>query len=572
MLVCRPVRWSIIDLVSHPDGTWQAWALRSTVSEPSRSLYHGDVTVAWNPVCAVESEFLRSQPAPALIEEAPLNLSGLRRAAFCGVWPTHWRARASRLGAYLMCGCLLATPVSGQAQRALQLPDFGDSSSTVLSGGEENKLGEAFLREIRANAEMLNDPEVEGYISRLGYKLASASAKPSQGFTFFVVADPLINAFAGPGGVIGINSGLLLAVDSESELAAVMAHEIAHVTQRHIARAFERADNYSIPALAGLLAAIVLGSQNPSAGGAAAAALVGGQFQAQLDFIRANEREADRVGIETLINSGFNPRAMASFFERLQDAGRYYAVPPEFLSTHPVSSSRIADSRARADRYSYRQFEDSGDFHRVRARLKVRRLGAKKALAEFATAERVNSGPLVAASRYGTALALLELRRYKEAQTILERLRSTSPYTLPYQAALARAFAGQKQFPRAVRIYERALEVYLNERQMTLGLAETWLASGRPERAVRVLSGYVRNQPPDALAYRLLAKSHEQAGAIGQARAALAEHYYLNGNLAQAVFQLEKAALDQGLDYYQSSRIAARLQVLRREHKEREAG
>lgn len=472
----------------------------------------------------------------------------------------------------VMYACLLATPGGAWAQRALQLPDFGDSSATVLSGLEESKLGAAFLREIRANADMLDDPEVEGYISRLGYKLASASAQPSHSFTFFVLADPMINAFAGPGGIIGINSGLLLAVETESELAAVMAHEIAHVTQRHIARAFERADNFSIPALAGLLAAIVLGSQNPQAGGAAAAALVGGQVQAQLDFSRRNEREADRVGIETLSNAGFNPRSMASFFERLQDAGRYYTVPPEFLSTHPVSSSRIADSRARAHRYSYRQFEDSGAFHRVRARLKVRRLGAKKALAEFATAGRVNSGPVVAASRYGTALALLELQRYKEAQSILERLLSTSPETLPYQAALAVAFAEQKQFPRAVRIYEQALEVYLNERQMTFGLAETWLASARPERAVKVLTGYTRNQPPDALAYRLLAKSHEQAGAIGQARAALAEHYYLNGNLAQAVFQLEKASLDQDLDYYEASRIAARLQILRQQHKEREAG
>jgi predicted Zn-dependent protease len=468
--------------------------------------------------------------------------------------------------------CLLGIPVHGHAQRALQLPDFGDSSSTVLSATEENKLGEAFLREIRANADMLDDPEVDGYISRLGYKLASASNQPSQSFTFFVVADSLVNAFAGPGGVIGINSGLLLAVDTESELAAVMAHEIAHVTQRHIARAFERADNFSIPALAGLLAAIVLGSQNSRAGSVAAAALVGGQAQAQLDFIRSNEREADRVGIETLINAGFDPRSMASFFERLQEAGRYYKVPPEFLSTHPVTSSRIADGRARADRYSYRQYEDSGAFHRVRARLKIRSLGPKKALVEFANAAKVNSGALVVASRYGSALALLELERYQEAKEILERLRSTSPDTLPFQAALARALAGQKQYTRAVRIYEQALEVYLNERQMTFGLADTWLVSGRPDRAVKVLSGYVRDQPTDALAYRLLARSHERAGSVGQARAALAEHYYLNGNLGQAVFQLEKAVLVQDLNYYQSARIAARLQTLRREREERDAG
>ena len=251
--------------------------------------------------------------------------------------------------AVLVLALMLArVPVAG-AQ--IQLPDFGDSSSKAFSNADERAIGEAFMREIRSRLTIVDDPEVEQYIQWIGYRLVSESDYYNLGFTFFVVADNQINAFAAPGGYIGANSGLITASESESELAAVLAHETAHVTQRHIARSIELAGRNNIPAIAGLIAAIIIGTQNSQAGAATAAAVVGGQAQKQIDFTRANEKEADRVGMQLLESSGFDPRAMPAFFEKLQSESRYYRKPPEFLSTHPVTTARIADTRGRAEQF-----------------------------------------------------------------------------------------------------------------------------------------------------------------------------------------------------------------------------
>jgi len=211
----------------------------------------------------------------------------------------------------------MATPAAG-AQ--IRLPDFGDPSAAVLSGATDRELGEAFMREIRATAEIVDDPEVEQYVQSLGYRLVSAARGQNLGFHFFVIADPAINAFAAPGGWVGIHAGLITATEAESELASVVAHEIAHVTQRHIARAIELSERSNIAMLAGILAAIAIGSQNSEAGQAAAAAVIGSTAQNALNFSRANENEADRVGMQLLDAAGFDPGAMASFFEKRRPA------------------------------------------------------------------------------------------------------------------------------------------------------------------------------------------------------------------------------------------------------------
>lgn len=463
----------------------------------------------------------------------------------------------------------LVWATDAHAQGNIQLPNFGDASAAVISSSEEKRLGRAFLREIRASADVLDDPEIDAYIRALGYRLATASNSPSQDFTFITVFDTAINAFAGPGGVIGINTGLILAVESESELAAVVAHEIAHVTQKHIARAFEFSDRYSVSTIAGLVAAIVLGTQNPQAGSAAAAAVLGGQVQSQLNFIRANEHEADRVGIDTLARAGYNPHAMATFFERLQESARYYNLPPEFLSTHPVSSRRIADSRARAERTPYRQYRDAPAFHRVRAKLRVLDDGPKKSIPVFTQRINDRSGSAPEASRYGRALAYIALRQYDQALQDLRVLTKKFPDILPYQDAMARAERGRGNGERAVAIYKEALNVYLYERQMTVGLAETWIAANAPTRAAALLTDYLKNQPPDAATYRLLALANERAGKLTASRAALAEHHYLNGRLAQAIYQLEQAQRRGTDDYFLSAQIAARLKQLKRESADR---
>ena len=214
----------------------------------------------------------------------------------------------------------------------IELPDLGDSSGTLISPIEEKELGEAFFRSLHRQILISQDSEVQHYIQTIGQQLVVNSDLPTNPFQFFVVLDNQINAFAGPGGYIGINSGLLLLTESESELASVMAHEVAHVTQRHLYRAYEAASRLSIPTAAATIAAILIGTQDPALGQAALIAIQAGSVQFQIDFTRDNEMEADRVGMKTLAKSNYNPRSMPTFFERLQESTRYYGQNiPEFL-------------------------------------------------------------------------------------------------------------------------------------------------------------------------------------------------------------------------------------------------
>jgi predicted Zn-dependent protease len=252
-----------------------------------------------------------------------------------------------------------------------QLPDFGDPASSTLSPADEREIGALLMRQIRAYMPVIDDPEIEGYIQSLGYNLLSGGTQGSTDFYFFVIADPAINAFAMPGGYIGINSGLITSAESESEVASVVAHEIAHVTQRHIARAIAASEGTQYATLAAVIAGLIIGTQNSEAGQAAVAGAAAAGAQSQLNFTRSNEKEADRVGIGMLAKAGYDPRAMPTFFEKMHLASRYYSRPPEFLSTHPVTTSRIADSRSRAEQYPYKQIADSASFGLTRAKLNV---------------------------------------------------------------------------------------------------------------------------------------------------------------------------------------------------------
>ena len=255
----------------------------------------------------------------------------------------------------LMLLSLAVSLPTGKTAYALDiaLPEMGDSAGALISPREEYQIGQAFFWRLQQTTDLIDDPEVSHYIQSLGNHLVTYSDDPTRQFTFFVVPDPSINAFAAPGGFIGMNSGLLLTADSEDEVASVMAHEIAHVTQRHILRSIERSQRMTIPKTAAMIAAALLGAMDPSAGSAAIMAVQAGDIQSQLDYTRANESEADNFGMQTLIKSGFNPEAMPSFFEKLQQASRYFggSEVPEFLRTHPVTTSRIADARGRAIQY-----------------------------------------------------------------------------------------------------------------------------------------------------------------------------------------------------------------------------
>src|SRR5690242_11926790 len=324
---------------------------------------------------------------------------------------------------------LLVSPVFAD-----ELPDLGDVSQATLSLRQEKELGLQIMSEIRADPAYLDDPEIAGYLTTLGSKLilGSREARPEQEFEFFTVKDPTINAFALPGGFMGFNTGLILAAQSESELAGVMAHEIAHVTQKHLARMIAGQKYSMLTSLAAMAVAVLASRTNPQM---AEAVLVGSQarqIQSQLDFTREHEKEADRVGMNILVGAGFDPHGMASFFEHLQKAGRFHENgAPSYLRTHPITYERIADIESRIQQTSYKQVPDSMDFQLVRAKVRPYLEKPADAVKYFDSALRDKRYTNEVVERYGLVNALFEDRKYARANKELAHL---------YEAMTPRAF------------------------------------------------------------------------------------------------------------------------------------
>ena len=471
------------------------------------------------------------------------------------------------LSAALMAGALgFSAPALAQSD----LPDFGDSSAATLSPADERRLGEMFLREVRSRLVLVDDPEIEAYVDSLGQRLASGSDSPPQSFRFFVVAQDEINAFAGPGGHIGINAGLVLNTESEGELASVLAHEIAHVTQRHVARRFEQQGRSRLPVFAGILAAIALGSQSAALGQATAAATIGTAAQRTLNFSREAEREADRVGMQLLERAGYDPRAMPAMLEKLVSASRFNRKLPEYLSTHPLTVSRIADLKARAERYPYRERKDDFRYRLMRARLGVL-LGddATQSLAPFEEATDGGEHPGSPADAYGRGLALVRGGDHEGAREAFAALVDEYPDELFFRTAQAENELAAGRTSRSIELYAEAYPLYPDNKALVYGFATALLRGGRAEEAIEVIEAYTRSHAPDPYLHRLAAEAYAQEGDSVRSRLSLAEHYYLDGRFDAALHQLRLASREEGAGYYLLSRVDARLEEIERELRSR---
>lgn len=470
-----------------------------------------------------------------------------------------------RIGRTLLIAALGAwLPLGADAQ--IQLPDFGDPSSATLSPADERELGAIFMRQIRAQLPVIDDPEIEDYVQSLGYSLISGATEGSTDFYFFVIADPTVNAFAIPGGYIGIHSGLITNTKSESELASVVAHEIAHVTQRHIARSIAAAEGTQYATLAAVIAGLIIGTQNSQAGQATIAGASAAGAQSQINFTRANEQEADRVGMNMLAKAGYDPRAMPLFFEQLDNASRYYSKPPEFLSTHPVTASRIADSRGRAEQYPYKQYLDSVSYGLTRAKLEVLTTADPARLlanyeAELKEERKGDRSPTL----YGRALVLGKLGKNQMAIEELEKLSASHPERVRFRVAVANQLLAIGNVKQALSIYQDAYGLFPDSSQLVLGYVDALLRDGQGKKALVIIDDYSRIHTKSAALYRLEAEAYRLTGAVTASRMALAEYYYLTGELEGAIHQLQLAANEPGGDFYESSRVEARLKELQAE-------
>ncbi len=468
-------------------------------------------------------------------------------------------ARLCVIGSFL----LLATAVLGQ----VNLPDIGDPSESALSTHAERALGESIMRELRATTPVIDDAQVSEYIQSLGYQLVSVSEAQYLGFNFFVVKDKGINAFALPGGYVGVNAGLILTAGNESELASVIAHEISHVTQRHIARFVEKNAHAGITALAGILAAIAVGIKNPEAGRATAAAVLGSQAQSRLNFTRGNEKEADRIGMQLLEKSKFDPSAMASFFEKLQGSSRYYRKPPEYLNTHPVTSSRIAEARDRALKLGYRQHSDSLDFRLVQARVRVLIGENKKEVLEYFKAKLASTSyARNAGIRYGLALAQARNNLYEAALAGMQKLVAEYPDNVPLSMSLAHIYTQAQNPQAALSIYQERYRLYPDNRLVIENFTRSLLLSDQSAKVLHMLDDYQRLLALNAPLLRIRAEALQAQGREAESQATLAEYFYRRGNLDSAIQQLVLASEHPGNSFYLASKIEARLEDLKKEH------
>ena len=453
----------------------------------------------------------------------------------------------------------------------LQLPEMGDSAGALISPLEEKEFGASFFRTLHSQAEISQDLEIQQYIQSIGRQLATNSDTPSSPFHFFVVMDPNINAFAGPGGYIGINSGLILLTEAESELASVMAHEIGHVTQRHLYRQIEAASKMSIPTVAATLAAILIGTQSPAMGQAALMAVQAGSVQFQINFTRDNEKEADRVGMQTLVNSSFDPRSMPTFFERLQQSTRYYGRGvPEFLRTHPVSENRIADTRGRADNYPYRQYPDSMGYLLTKAKLFTLTTPSQEtAIKHFASLEKQGTTEQRAIARYGMGLVYLQNLQYPAATEIFKALTEQFPNQPQYIAALARTAAENKDYDKAHQLFAKAAQNFPNNDAIKIEYARSLLKSGKPVDARRVLLGLSDTQKDQPFYYLLLAQIQADLNQPAESHRYMAEYYYSSGQTEDAIVQIRLAKQEGNLNYQLQAILDERLNFFINEEKER---
>jgi predicted Zn-dependent protease len=457
----------------------------------------------------------------------------------------------------------LTLPVAYGGSLDIALPEMGDSAGALISPHEEQEIGQAFFWRLQQSTHLVDDPEVNSYIRSLGYRLASNSDDPARNYTFFMVPDPTVNAFATPGGYVGVNTGLLLTAESEDELASVMAHEIAHITQRHILRSFEHHERMTIPRTAAMIAAALLGAADPRAGSAALMAVQAGDIQSMLNFTRANEAEADNIGMQTLVASGFNPNAMPSFFEKLQQAGRYYGGDsvPEFLRTHPVTTSRIAEARGRAAKLDVEGHRsDPLQFHLIKEKVRVMMADqASDLLQHYKSAMERDDDTNKDAVRYGYALALLKSGQHTMAREALQPLIDKDRDRLAYQLARADIELAVGRVDTALAIYEEYQELYPDDQALTMEEVQALLRTGRPAEADRLLQTQLELGENSQQVYKLLAQTKGQMGQQSESHRYLAEYYYQSGQLKAAADQLKLAADAAGRDEYQRARIASRL-------------
>ncbi|MDX2352769.1 M48 family metalloprotease [Stutzerimonas xanthomarina] len=456
----------------------------------------------------------------------------------------------------LTLACLIGQPVI-----ANDLPSLGDSSSGIVSPEQEHQLGRAWLSLLRGQVPQLSDPLLKDYLERSVYRLAETSQLQDRRLEFVLLDSPQLNAFAAPGGIIGVNGGLFLHAQTEAEYASVLAHELAHLSQRHFARGLEAQKRMQLPLMAAMLAGVVAAAAG--AGDAGIAAIISTQaaaIQSQRRFSRQNEQEADRIGIINLERAGYDPRAMPEMFGRLMRQYRYDQKPPEFLLTHPVTESRIADTKNRAEQYPDTGVEDSLRYQLLRARVELKfestpGVSAKRFRAMLA------DDPTLDAARYGLALAQMKSGQLQEAETNLEPLLAKEPDDATYNLAQIELDITANRLAAARARMQTLLGLYPGHYPVRQANIDLLIKETKLQDAEQQLNALVEARPQDPDIWYQVAEIRGLTGNIIGLHQARAEYFALVGDYDQAIEQLDFAK--RRSDNFQSAaRIDARQKQL----------
>jgi predicted Zn-dependent protease len=477
----------------------------------------------------------------------------------------------------------LPAAVTPSLVAAQNLPSLGDTERQELSPLMERKLGEQIMRDIRRDRDYLDDAPLLEYLNNFGSSLVAARpdvrGEAGYDFFFFAVRDPMLNAFALPGGFIAVHSALLLAAQTESELASVMAHEIGHVAQRHIARMLGSQRQDALIPLAAMVLGALAARSSPDAAGAI---MMGGQgiaAQRQLNFSRDAEREADRVGLQILREGGFDTSGMVAFFGRMQTASRAYNdAAPAYLRSHPLTTERIADIQARTRDQRYKQHAGSLDFHLIRARVRVLQdkspQGLQEAAAAFDSQLQQKNRVQTIAAKYGLAFIALQQGAFDKAQALLQEARTLaqsapgSAKSAPLAGLAIDIKLAANQGADALKEAEAARAQFPLSRGIAHQYADAMIAVGRHEDAIRYLRDQAQIYRQEPQLQDRLAKAYAAQGKQAQQHLALAESYALAGSLPAALDQLSIARRAPDASFYNQAVIDARereFQALRRE-------
>ena len=476
------------------------------------------------------------------------------------------RFHTKLLAAALLTSTLLMSVETSVAYPKLNLPQMGEPADLVMSPRDEKRIGRGFMRQIRTHLDLVEDPEVNDYVQRLGKRLVGTQPgiNPND-FTFFVVNNPEINAFAIPGGFIGINSGLITAANNESQLASVVAHEAAHVLQRHIARAHASQGNQSVKTAAAILAAILISQASPEAGQAALLTGLAASRQSAINFTRSNEYDADRLGIQLLSDANYNPRGMVDFFEVLRRRIALNTTEQlEFLRTHPLTNNRISEARNNAERLQNPVgIQDSTDFQFQQMKLLV--LHSDNPSSMLRALQKGHISKSESARLYGQILLHLNSGRANKATAAAEQLLAIQPHNNSAKLAAARVALETRDYDRAESLLTSVTDIHPDYYAATDTLVDTLIKQRKTKQAELAIRQYLRStsQPVSAV-YRKYAQVLQQNNQLTAAHEAMADYYFSLDEARVAMGQLELALKSADEDSTASSRVNARLQEVRR--------